>query len=84
MQEIPKGVHGTITIPREVILQSIPDADAYLEPGPRIRLKMAYFVSQLQYPTAWLTWDQLVAASGSEQTSRRQSFLRQITCVGIG
>lgn len=55
-------VHGSVTIPRDVILASVPEATACLAPGMQIRVKMGHLVSQLGYPSAWFKWEAFVEA----------------------
>lgn len=54
-----KGVHGTVNIPRKVIIASVPEAENILRTDKPIPVQLAFVVPQLKRATVWLTWQQI-------------------------
>lgn len=59
-QGVAPNVHGTLTIPLDILVKSIPEARELFHNLPQLRMQLSYFVPQLVYPSAWFTWEQFV------------------------
>lgn len=57
--EAARGVHGTITVPRKVIIASVPEAENFLRSDKPIPVQLSMIVPQLKRATVWLTWQQV-------------------------
>lgn len=54
-----KGVHGTVTVPRKVIIASVPEAESIMRSDKPIPVQLSLIVPQLKRATVWLTWQQI-------------------------
>ncbi|MHB9022654.1 MAG: hypothetical protein ACYC7E_00545 [Armatimonadota bacterium] len=57
-----REVAGTVVVLREVILESVPEAEPYLPKDHTIRIPLAFLIPQIGRPTYWLTWRQAMVA----------------------
>jgi hypothetical protein len=60
------NVAGMVTISREVILSSLPQAASVLGEDHLVRVRLAHIVPQLRNATVWVVWQQLVVGSGTD------------------
>lgn len=68
-------VNGTVTLPREVVLKSIPEIGAQLDALPRVRVSLAHLTPQLSRPSAWLTWHEVAKQNALALPPNEESTL---------
>jgi hypothetical protein len=56
-------VFGVATVPGKVILDAVPEAQAFLAPDTKVPIPLSLIIPQMKRCTVWLTWQQVFANS---------------------
>jgi len=68
-----ENVYGMVNIPSSVILESVPEAQPFLNADGSVRVRLAFIVPQLSQATVWLMWQQIFPKGVDDPNAQAQT-----------